>query len=83
MQVFPFTENTGRVARLLGNLVLLHAGYRLPVIIHATDRQRYYESLRMPEAVLRDLTMEALDNALTQAEKYFSETPRRTKKAAR
>jgi Fic family protein len=83
MQVFPFTENSGRVARLLANLILLHAGYRLPVIIHATDRQRYYESLRLPEAVLRDLTMEALDNALGQAEKYFSEAPARAKKAAR
>ena len=83
MQVFPFTENSGRVARLLSNLVLLQAGYRLPCIIHATDRQRYYESLRVPEATLRDLTIEALDNALAQGEKFFREAPARTKKAAR
>ncbi len=74
MQVFPYTENSGRVARLLANLILLHAGYRLPCIIHATDRQRYYESLRVPEAVLRDLTIEALDNALNQGEKFFAST---------
>jgi len=73
MQVFPFTENSGRVARLLANLVLIQSGYKLPVIIHATDRQRYYESLRLPEATLRDLTVEALDNALAQGEKFFSE----------
>ena len=83
MQVFPYTENSGRVARLLGDLVLLHAGYRLPVIIHATDRQRYYESLRLPESILRDLTMDALENALAQAEKFFAETPSRSRKAAR
>ncbi len=83
MQVFPYTENSGRVARLIANLVLLHAGLRLPVIIHATDRQRYYESLRLPEAVLRDLTIEALDNALSQAEKLFAQAPVRTRKAAR
>jgi Fic family protein len=83
MQAFPYTENSGRVARLVMNLVLLHAGYRLPVIIHATDRQRYYESLRLPEATLRDLTVDALDNALTQAEKLFAELPVRTRKAAR
>jgi Fic family protein len=83
MQVFPFTENSGRVARLLSNLVLLQAGYRLPVIIHATDRQRYYESLRLPETTLRDLTIEALDNALAQGEKFFRETPAKAKKAAR
>ena len=83
MQVFPYTENSGRVARLLANLVLLQAGYRLPCIIHATDRQRYYESLRLPEATLRDLKIEALENALKQGEKFFREAPTRSKKAAR
>jgi Fic family protein len=82
MQVFPYTDNSGRVARLLANLVLVHAGYRLPVIIHATDRQRYYDSLRLPEATLRDLTVEALDNALTQAEKFFA-LASESRKAAR
>jgi Fic family protein len=83
MLVFPFTENSGRVARLLANLILFHAGYRVPVIIHATDRQRYYESLRLPEGILRDLTIEALDNGLAQAEKLFAEFPARGHKAAR
>lgn len=83
MLVFPFTENSGRVARLLANLILFHAGYRVPVIIHATDRQRYYESLRLPEGILRDLTIEALDNGLAQAEKLFAEFPARGRKAAR
>jgi Fic family protein len=83
MQVFPFTESSGRVARLLANLVLLQAGYRLPCIIHATDRQRYYESLRLPEATLRDLTAEALENALNQGEKFFRDAPQKGRKAAR
>jgi Fic family protein len=83
MQAFPYNEHSGRVARLLQNLVLLHAGFRLPVIIHATDRQRYYEALRVPEAALRDLTVEAIDNALIQAEKHFAEAPARARKAAR
>jgi Fic family protein len=83
MQVFPFTESSGRVGRLLANLVLLQAGYRLPCIIHATDRQRYYESLRLPETALRDLTIEALDNALSQGEKFFRDAPSKGRKAAR
>jgi Fic family protein len=70
MQVFPFTENSGRVARLLSNLVLFQS-VDLPVIIHATDRQRYYESLRQPESALRDLTLDAIENGLATAEKYF------------
>jgi Fic family protein len=83
MQIYPFTENSGRVARLLANLVLLGAGY-LPVIIHATDRQRYYDSFRLPEATLRDLTMEAIENGLAHAEKVFAGVqPSRARKAAR
>lgn len=83
MQVFPYTDNSGRVARLLANLILLNGGFRVPCIIHATDRQRYYESLRLPEPILRDLTIEALDNGLGQAEKFFREAPARSRKLAR
>jgi Fic family protein len=83
MQAFPYTEHSGRVARLLMNLVLLHGGFRLPVIFHATDRQRYYEALRVPETALRELTVEAIDNALAQAEKHFAEVPLRARKTAR
>jgi Fic family protein len=75
MQVFPYTDNSGRVARLLANMVLFQAGY-LPVIIHATDRQRYYESLRLPESALRELTMDAIANGLAHAEKHFDEAER-------
>ncbi len=83
MQVYPFTENSGRVARLLANQVLLHHGY-LPCIIHATDRQRYYESLRGPEAGLRELMLDALENALANADKFVrSAMELRAKKAAR
>lgn len=82
MLVYPFTENSGRVARLLANLILLHEGY-LPCIIHSTDRQRYYESLRLPDAVLRDLTIDSYDNALAQAEKFFEFAIAQRRKAAR
>jgi Fic family protein len=83
MQVYPFTENSGKVARLLANLILLHHGY-LPCIVHATDRQRYYESLRGPEAALRDLMLDAIENGLANAEKYVrSAMEARAKKAAR
>jgi Fic family protein len=83
MQIYPYTENSGRVARLLVNLILLGSGY-LPVIIHATDRQRYYDSFRLPEAALRELTMEAIENGLAHAEKYFASIqPSRSRKAVR
>jgi Fic family protein len=83
MQAYPFTENSGKVARLLANLVLLHHGY-LPCIIHATDRQRYYESLRAPESALRELMLDAMENGIANAEKYVRAVmEQRAKKAAR
>ena len=71
MQVFPYTDNSGRIARLFSSMILFQAGY-LPVIVHATDRQRYYESLRQPEGGLRELTMDAIGNGLDHAEKFFA-----------
>jgi Fic family protein len=82
MQVFPFTDGSGKVARLLSNLVLLHEGY-LPCIVHSVDRQRYFDSFRMPETALRDLMLEAIDNGLANAEKYLqAAVASRSKRAA-
>lgn len=83
MQVYPYTDGSGKVARLLANLYLIHGGF-LPCVIHSIDRQRYYDSFRMPEAVLRDLMTEAIDNSLGHAEKHFAETPpSRARRSAR
>ncbi len=73
MQVFPFTENSGKIARLLMNLLLLRANY-LPAIIHSIDRQRYYETLRQPNTALRALVVEAEENSLDNALKFFRES---------
>ena len=72
MQAYPYTDGSGKIARLLANLYLIRGGF-LPCVIHSIDRQRYYDSFRMPEAVLRDLMVEAMDNALGHAEKHFAE----------
>ncbi len=83
MQVYPFTEGSGKVARLLANLMLLNQGY-LPCIVHSIDRQRYYESLRLPEPQLRELMLEAMENTLESAEKFFvSAATGRAKRVAR
>jgi Fic family protein len=75
MQVFPFTDNSGKVARLMSNLILLRAGM-LPAIIHAIDRQRYYESLKQPATALQVIYTEAVENSLENAFKYFESLPR-------
>ena len=78
MQIFPFTENSGKVGRMLTNLVLLRNGY-MPAIIHSIDRQRYYESLRGAEGVFRALLMDAIENSLDNGVKYFKDLGRRYK----
>ena len=71
------------LARLLANLLLLNHGY-LPCIVHSIDRQRYYDSLRLPEPQLREIMMEAMENGLESAEKFFAAAAApRTKKVAR
>lgn len=78
IQVFPFAEHSGKVGRMLTNLVLLRHGL-LPVVIHAIDRQRYYESFRGPEPVFRLLLMDAMQNSIDNGLKFFSESARRYK----
>jgi Fic family protein len=83
MRIFPFTERSGKIARLIGNLHLMHAGH-LPCVIHSIDRQRYFESFRFGEPHLRDLLLDSVDNALSNAEKYLKQALRaRARRAAR
>jgi Fic family protein len=71
MSIFPFQRNSGKVARLAMNLHLLRSGY-LPAIIHAVERQRYYECLRANGSGLTDLVVESIDNAIDTKLKFFS-----------
>ncbi|MEW5855700.1 MAG: Fic family protein, partial [Myxococcota bacterium] len=71
MGAFPFTDHSGQVGRLLMNYFLLKGDY-LPAVIHAVDRQRYYESLRGTNSLaLREHLVDALENALESAVVYF------------
>jgi Fic family protein len=82
MQVYPFTEGSGKVARLLANLILINERYQ-PCIIHTIDRQRYYESLKQPESQLRELMMESMENALSSGEKFMREARALSRRIAR
>lgn len=70
MQIYPFTKHSGKIARLLMNLMLLHGGYPI-AILHATDRQRYYDALRTSPDALSTLITDALVNSLESAVRYF------------
>ncbi len=70
LRVFPFASDSGKVARLLLNLLLLRSGYP-PAIIHSTDRQRYYEALKGSSATMNMIVQEAIDNNLASIEKML------------
>lgn len=57
--IYPFAKYSGNVARLLMNWILISKGYP-PVIIHATERQRYYEAIKASPDVTAQLVSEAL-----------------------
>ncbi|MCB9655686.1 MAG: Fic family protein [Deltaproteobacteria bacterium] len=65
MSIFPFAEHTGKTGRLLVNFILLRHGY-MPVLFHATERQRYYDTLRLSkkemELLLNDMMANCIDN---------------------
>jgi len=80
MEIFPYSDLSGKVGRMMMNLILLRAGY-LPVIVHSSDRQRYYEGLRLPATQFGAVIMDAMDNTHDNIFKAFNpaydETARR------
>lgn len=70
LHTYPFPKNSGKVARLMMNLMLLREGYP-PAILHSTDRQRYYEALRVSADATANIVQEALENSLHSTIRYF------------
>ncbi|MEO1233312.1 MAG: Fic family protein [Myxococcota bacterium] len=82
MRIFPFTKHSGKTGRLLVNYILLRHGY-MPVVFHATERQRYYDTLRLAkkdmEAMLTDMMTNCVENGLRYIRHVLEE---RSKKPA-
>jgi len=72
VRVFPFPNDSGKVARLLMNALLMRAGYP-PAIIHSTERQRYYEALKGQLPIILQMANDSIINALLSIEKRFDE----------
>ena len=70
LRVFPFTTDSGKVARLVMNLLLLRSGYP-PAIIHSTERQRYYEALKGSSTTMHGIVQDAIENSLSSIEKLL------------
>ena len=72
LNIYPWTKNSGKVARLLMNYILIRHGY-LPAVIHSIERQRYYEVLRHENEGLLNLVIESLENSIDTTSKFFGE----------
>ena len=68
VEIHPFTDGNGRVARLLLNLYLIAKGYP-PVVIMTEDRGKYYQCLRAADAgdlaPFADFIAKAVNQSLT------------------
>lgn len=72
MKVFPYTDGSGKVGRLVMNYFLIRAGY-LPAVIHASDRQAYYEALKEGPESLRLIVIEAMEQAVDAGIRHLRE----------
>ncbi len=70
LRVFPFATDSGKVARLFMNLLLIRSGFP-PAIVHSTERQRYYEALKGATAVMNQIVQESIENNLASVEKLL------------
>jgi Fic family protein len=72
LRVFPFTQDSGKVARLFMNLLLLRSGYP-PAIVHSTERQRYYDALKGSSSAMTQIVQESIENNLGSVEKLLDQ----------
>ncbi len=78
LRVYPFPTDSGKVARLFMNLLLLRSGLP-PSILHSTERQRYYEALKGSATIVLQMVQESVENATASVEKLLDEHESRTR----
>ena len=70
IRIFPWPEISGRVARLAMNNILANEGY-WPGTIHAIDRQRYYDVLRLDQDQLLDLVVSSVEQGIQSSNRLY------------
>jgi len=78
-RIYPFPKDSGKVARLLMNLILMRAGFP-PAIMHHSERQRYYDALKAPSTTaLVQMVRDAVENSISSIEKLLDEHEMKTR----
>jgi len=70
MHIYPYSDASGKIGRAIMNTSLVRNGY-LPAIIHATERQRYFEALRGKQQQLTTLVAESALASLDAASRFL------------
>ena len=70
LRVFPFATDSGTVARLMMNLLIIRAGVH-HAIIHSTERQLYYDALKGASTAMSQIVVESIENNLASIEKLL------------
>ena len=82
MRLFPFDERTGQVGRLMLNFLLIKHRFP-PAIIHATERQSYFDALNGHRADMVPVVTDAIRATLEAAKKaHASHRPTSRRRAA-
>jgi Fic family protein len=75
IKIFPFTDTSGKVGRMLTNYLLMRNHF-LPVVIVSVDRSKYYETFRASFTTFSNLMMDSMENSLDNGLKYFKDLQR-------
>ena len=78
VRIYPFQYASGKVARMFMSLLMMRAGLP-PAIIHAAERQRYYDGLKSASAAqIVQMLENALDNSISSIDKLLDRHERRS-----
>ena len=80
MHIFPYNETSGKVGRAIMNLILIKYGF-LPAVIHATERQRYYEILKQPQRWLTQFIIDSVNASFDAAVRFLARSTHADKKS--
>ena len=79
LRVYPFSKYSGFLGRLLAIHILMRYQF-MPVVIHASDRQAYYEALRGPETEFRVFFTNTMREGLENSYKHLTGSEQLPKK---